>query len=62
MAKESGEPYISRGKKTIQMLAEEARRIGQDCLRIVEEKAKKPAHVAIIRIDEAGKWRWEGAA
>jgi len=62
MAKESGEQYIPRGKKTIQALADEARRSGESCLRIVEEKAKKPAHVAVIRIDETGQWRWEGAA
>lgn len=61
MAKKGGEPYIARGKKTIQALAEEARRLGEGCLRIVEEKKKKPAEVAVIRIDEAGRWRWEGA-
>ncbi len=44
--------YISRGKKTIDSLAEYARRKGEEEVAVVEEDS-----VAVIEVSETG-WRW----
>lgn len=53
MAVEAGEPFLSRGKHTIDQLAGIARRKGERHISIIEEsKAMR------IEVDETGKWRW----
>ena len=59
LAKENGERYIARGKKTIDELAVLARKSGEETITIIEERGKKPALASRIRIDEQGCWRWE---
>jgi hypothetical protein len=59
-AKTRDERYIARGKKTIDSLAQEARRMGEETLHIIEERKGEAALVATIMIDAAGKWRWAG--
>jgi rRNA maturation protein Rpf1 len=58
IAKTSGEPYVARGKKTIDALADAARRDGEAEVRIVEERKGKAALIAAMRVDETGKWSW----
>ena len=60
MAEESGERYVARGKKTIESLAQEARRQGDSEIKVIEERAGKAAVVATLSVDEIGKWRWAG--
>ncbi len=60
IAKESKEPYIARGKKTIDSLVEEARRRGESMLNIIEERKGEAAIISMIRIDEMGRWAWAG--
>jgi rRNA maturation protein Rpf1 len=60
IAKENGEPYVARGKKTIDSLVEEARRCGESTLNIIEERKGEAAIISTIRIDEMGKWAWAG--
>ena len=60
IAKESKEPYIARGKKTIDSLAKQARKCGESRLNILEERKGKAAIIAVIEIDEMGKWSWAG--
>jgi len=50
---EAGEPFLSRGKHTIDQLAWIARRKGERHIFIVEE-----SKVMSIEVDETGKWRW----
>ena len=59
MANDKKEKYIARGKKTVNQLAEFARKNGEEKISIIEEKEKKPHHLAIIRITELGSWTWE---
>ena len=58
MAKSEGMPYVARGKKTIDSLAQEARRIGDTNILIVEEREGKAASIASIAVDELGGWKW----
>jgi rRNA maturation protein Rpf1 len=58
MAQEAGAGYIARGKKTVDSLAQEARRQGDAEICIIEERKGRPAKVARITVDEAGKWSW----
>ncbi len=53
MAAEAGEPFLSRGKHTIEQLAGIARRKGERFISIVEENK-----IMRIEVDETGKWRW----
>ena len=46
--------YMSRGKKTIDSLAEYARRKGEEQIAVVEENS-----VAVIEISET-RWKWAG--
>ena len=62
MAKESDDGYVARGKKTIDSLAEAARRKGDTWILIVEEHGGEAAVIARIDIDEMGKWAWAGEA
>ena len=57
---EGGSAYLARGKKTIEQLAQIARRRGGQCIFIIEEKAGKPAKIAEIRVLETGDWNWAG--
>ena len=58
IAKENKEPYLARGKKTIDSLVEEARRRGESVLNIIEERKGEAAIVSTIKIDEMGRWAW----
>ncbi|MFN7991153.1 MAG: hypothetical protein U0R44_03260 [Candidatus Micrarchaeia archaeon] len=58
MAKGCSERYIARGKKTVEDLAGFARRNGESAINIIEEKQGKPASIAVISVDELGRWRW----
>jgi hypothetical protein len=60
IAKESKEPYIARGKKTIDSLAADARRCGESRLNIIEERKGKAATIAVIEVNEMGGWAWAG--
>jgi len=60
IAKGSGEPYVARGKKTIDTLVEEARRRGESVLNIIEERKGKASVISMIKIDEMGRWAWAG--
>lgn len=59
MAREAGERFVARGKKTIEQLAALARRDGDGRVSIVEERGGKAALVASLRVDELGGWAWE---
>ena len=58
LAKENGEEYLSRGKKTIEQLAQLARKKGESQIKIVEEKEGNPSIIATLLIDELGHWKW----
>jgi len=60
MASDSGEPFVARGKRTVEQLVSLARRDGEGSITIIEEKGGKPATIASIAIDEMGRWRWAG--
>jgi len=60
MAKEANLRYVARGKKTVQKLADEARRQGEAEVSIIEERDGKPALIITIRIDELGGFAFEG--
>jgi len=60
MAVEAGEIFMSRGKHTIDQLAEMARRKGEEHISIIEESKGEPATIALIEVSETGKWRWTG--
>ncbi|MCI0503760.1 hypothetical protein L0Y65_03550 [Candidatus Micrarchaeota archaeon] len=60
IALSNNERYAARGKKTIARLAEEARRLGEGTVSIIEERAGKAAVIAMIAVDERGGWRWSG--
>lgn len=53
-----GERYVARGKKTVAELAEAARRLGEMCVSVVEELKKRPARIAVMKVDELGRWSW----
>jgi rRNA maturation protein Rpf1 len=53
-----GERYEARGKKTMDRLAFEARRLGEATVGVVEERAGKPPRMAVAEVDELGRWRW----
>lgn len=59
-ALESGESYVSRGKKSIDRLAFLSRRAGEKFLHVVEEEKGMPAKISTIEIDEKGAWKWAG--
>ncbi len=59
LAESAGEPFVARGKKTIDQLAGLARRMGQSGISVVEERGGKPAVIATIRVDERGRWAWD---
>ncbi|MDD5171869.1 MAG: hypothetical protein PHF60_02420 [Candidatus ainarchaeum sp.] len=58
MASDSGEPFVARGKRTVEQLVSLARRKGEDRITIIEEHEGKPAVIAVIAVDEMGGWRW----
>ena len=60
LATRNREPYVARGKKTIAQLAAMARKIGEECVIVVEERGGKPAILSAIKVDELGKWKWAG--
>ena len=60
LAEESGEIFISRGKRTVSQLADLARRKGEEKVNIVEEKDGEPSSIATIAIKETGEWEWIG--
>ena len=57
-ARKAGTFYVSRGKKTIDDIAEYARRKGESEVVIVEEKNGVPEYLSVIEVSETGKWRW----
>ena len=50
--------YLSRGKKTIEQLARQARRAGAERLIIVKEEHGKPRALDIISVNELSEWKW----
>jgi rRNA maturation protein Rpf1 len=60
MAAESGERYVARGKKTVDSLAGAARALGDSRITIIEDESGSPARLAVIEVDELGRWRWAG--
>ena len=54
----AGAFYVSRGKKTIDDIAEYARRKGESEVIIVEEKDGVPEYLSMIEVPETGKWKW----
>ena len=54
LAMEHDEPYVARGKKTIQQLVAYARRKGEETINVVEDNGT----IATIEIDELGRWNW----
>lgn len=60
MAADSGEAFMARGKRTVEQLVASARRKGEGRITIIEEREGRPAVMAVIAIDEMGKWRWAG--
>jgi rRNA maturation protein Rpf1 len=58
LAQSRKERYVARGKKTIAHLAEEARRLGESAISVIEERGGKAAIIAMIMVDERGGWRW----
>jgi rRNA maturation protein Rpf1 len=58
LAQSAGEPFVSRGKRTIAQLAALARKTGQERISILEERGKKPGAMAVIAVSETGGWRW----
>ncbi len=59
MARESGEPYVARGKKTIDSLIALARRAGETRVMVVVESGGAPSRIQVIAVDEMGGWAWE---
>ncbi len=60
MALVAGEPFVCRGKKTIQQLATLARKSGEEHIHILEEKNDGPGKLAKIEVDALGRWKWVG--
>jgi rRNA maturation protein Rpf1 len=60
LAEESGEPFVSRGKRTIAGLAELARKSGEERICVIEEQDGRPSVLVTIEVDERGGWRWAG--
>ncbi|MEW6722866.1 MAG: hypothetical protein AB1324_06395 [Candidatus Micrarchaeota archaeon] len=60
MAGEAGEAYVARGKKSLDSLAAQARRAGEDTIKVVEEKGGLPFRIATAGVDALGRWRWMG--
>lgn len=60
MAREKGQRYLARGKRSIDSLVSYARRMGEETVSVVEEKDGEPASIAVIEVDEKGRWRWAG--
>ncbi len=58
LAKEAGEPFVARGKRTIAQLVALARKTGEERISILEERGKKAGSTAVIRVSETGKWEW----
>jgi len=58
LAEEAGEPFVARGKRTVEQLVALARKTGEERISILEERGKKPGTVAVIRVSETGKWEW----
>jgi len=54
LASGAGEPYIARGKHTIDQLADIARRRGQHRISILQDRSG----IAVIEVGETGSWRW----
>ncbi len=59
MASESREPYVARGKKTIEELSALARRSGEAEVRLVTESGGAAASISLISVDETGGWAWK---
>ena len=57
LAEENKEIYMARGKKTIDQLAQFARKKGEHKITILEDQETKPK-IATITIDELGQWKW----
>jgi rRNA maturation protein Rpf1 len=58
LAESCKERYVARGKKTIAHLADEARRLGESAISVIEERGGKAAVIAVITVDERGRWQW----
>lgn len=60
MARETGQPYLARGKKAIGSIVSHARKTGESIIEIVEEKDGEPYRAALVKVDALGKWEWAG--
>jgi len=60
LARDQGSVYVARGKRTVVQLASLARRLGEDIIHVIEEKAGKPHLLATISVSANGAWKWEG--
>ncbi len=60
LAAEAGARYVARGKKTMDMLASDARRLGEEEICVLEERGGRPRAIAMASVDELGAWRWKG--
>ena len=58
LAKTINTYYASRGKKTIDILAKQARKNGETRICIIFEKNKKPCRLNFIEIKENSSWFW----
>ena len=54
----AGSCYIARGKKTIDDIAEFARRLGFVRIMLLEECAGHPSQIRTIDISPDGRWKW----
>jgi rRNA maturation protein Rpf1 len=59
MARDCGERYVARGKKTIAGLAIDARRLGEATISILEERKGAAGRISVIAVDELGRWRFQ---
>jgi rRNA maturation protein Rpf1 len=55
IALKASEPFVARGRLTIDQLVDIARKRGQERINIICQSREKPA---IIEVAETGKWRW----
>ena len=58
LATRNREPYVARGKKTVQQLVDYAWKKGNNKLLVIEEKKDEAAIASAIAIDQWGKWCW----
>jgi len=55
----SGEKYVARGKKTIEQIAQFARKNGDGHVFIICERRGGGSVTEKINIDPRGRWKWD---